>query len=241
MTEEGIIDQQTTLTIRRLAPRRARHRWLRPGAIWFAADIVVPTLLVYLLLWAGAGLYLALLASAALSAVSAGVAWWRGTGSQRFAREMLLLALGSLAVSSLTGSDRFLLAKESVLTAAVGVGFLASLRSARPLSYQLTRPLLEGRRGWRSDWERIWEREPRFRHIWRVSTVLWSVVLLADASLRVVIAYTLPVDLVPALQTGLMIATTVLMQFVSWAYYIRAGLLPLAREPWAARQATGDE
>lgn len=42
--------------------------------------------------------------------------------------------------------------------------------------------------------------------------------LLIDAVLRVVMAYayTLPVNAVPALQTGLKIATTLLMQVVTW-------------------------
>jgi hypothetical protein len=221
-------------TIPRLAatrPERERPRWRRPGLLWFAFDLLAPTALVYLLLWRGAGLYVALLASASLSAVSALVSYRRGTGNQRLAPYMLALALAGFAVALVTGSDRFLLAKESVLTATVGCWFLVSIWTARPLAYQFARPLLEGRFGNNGPaWELLWEREPRFRRIWRVSSAMWAVATLTDAVVRVVMAYTLPVPAVPALQTGLMIATTLLMQVVTGVYYARAGFWPLIRE-----------
>ena len=39
------------------------------------------------------------------------------------------------------------------------------------------------RAGWDQvfSWEAVWAREPRFRHIWRVATVMWGVVTLLDA------------------------------------------------------------
>ena len=60
---------------------------------------------------------------------------------------MLAMALAGFALALVTGNDRFLLAKESVLTALVGCWFLASIWAERPLTYQFTRPLLEGRIG----------------------------------------------------------------------------------------------
>jgi intracellular septation protein A len=210
-------------------PRRTRPAWLRPGLIWFAFDLIVPTALFYLLVWFGTGLYLALLASAAVSAVTALVSYRRGAGGQRFAPYMLALALASFGIALVTGSDRFLLAKESVLTALVGFWFLGSLRAERPLAYLFTRPLLEGYWGRRwglpdVSWEAVWEREPRFRRIWRVSTVMWGIATLADAILRVVIAYSVPVDAVVAAQTAMFLVTLVAMQPVTHVYYARAGL-----------------
>jgi hypothetical protein len=212
-------------------PGRLRPTWLRPGPLWFAFDLLVPTALVYVLLWRGASLYVALLASASVSAVSALVSYRRGTGNQRLAPYMLALALAGFAVALVTGSDRFLLAKESLLTGTVGCWFLVSIWTARPLAYQFARPLLEGRFGNHGrSWETLWKQEPRFRRIWRVSSVMWAIATLADAALRVVMAYTLPVRSVPALQTGLMLATTLLMQVVTGIYYARAGLWSMVRE-----------
>ncbi len=206
-------------------PERRRFSRFNRRLVWFAFDLLVPTALLYALLWLGSSLYLALLGSATLSAVTAVVSYWRGTGRQRFAPVMLALALAAFGVTLITGSDRFLLARESVLTAVVGGWFLSSIWKERPLTYVFTRPLLEGRFGTTGrKWEPIWEREPRFRRIWRVSSVMWAVALFIDAALRVVLAYTLPVNTVPISQTGLMIATMLVMQVVTNFYYVRAGL-----------------
>ena len=147
----------------------------------------------------------------------------------RSAPVMLTLALAGLAIALVTGSDRFLLAKESVLTTVVACWFFGSLWMDRPLAYQFTRPLLEGRWGRRwglpdTSWESVWEREPRIRHIWRVLTVMWGVAMLIDAVLRVVIAYTWPIPSVPGAQLGLMIVTVLVMQVVTHVYFARAGL-----------------
>lgn len=217
-------------------PRPRRPAWPRLGALWIAFDILAPTALFYVLLWSGTSLYLALLASATFSAVTALVSYRRDRASQRFAPQMLIAALAGLGLALITGSDRFLLAKESVLTALAGSWFLLSIRHERPLTYRLTRPLLEGRFGTAgTSWEQVWEREPRFRHIWRVSSAMWAAALFLDAVIRVVMAYTLPVASVPALQTGLMLVTMLIMQVVTNVYYVRAGLWPILYE-WGARQ-----
>ena len=215
---------------------RRRPAWLRPGLLWFAFDLLAPTALLYVVLWRGGSLYLALLASASLSAVTALVSYRRGAGNSRFAPYMLAMTLAGFAIALVTGSDRFLLAKESVLTAMLGLWFLLSIWQERPLTYQFTRPLLEGRSWFQHGppWELLWEREPRFRHIWRVSSLIWAVALFLDAGLRVVMAYTLPVNAVPALQTGLMIATTLLMQPITWMYYQRSGLWAMVARPYPA-------
>lgn len=76
----------------------------------------------------------------------------------------------------------------------------------------------------------LWEQLPRFRRIWYISTAMWGVAILIDAVLRVVMAYTLPVESVPALQTGMFIVTGILMQVVTNVYYVQAGLWRLIRD-----------
>jgi len=233
-----------TMTTQTRTSFQWRHpSWLRPGLIWFAFDLLVPTALLYVMLWLGSSLYLALLASAALSAVTALIACRRGTGGQRFAPYMLALLLAAFAISLITGSDRFLLAKESLLTAMAGFWFLGSIWTARPLTYQFTRPMIEGWWGRRlglagASWEALWEREPHFRHIWRVSSVMWAVATFTDAILRVVMAYTLPVNSVPVMQLGMFIVTGLLMQVVTNVYYTRAGLWRLIWEAANNNRAT---
>jgi hypothetical protein len=226
---------QSTISAERDAAPAGRRRpsWLRPGLLWFAFDLLAPTALLYVLLWVGLSLYMALLASASVSAVSALVSYRRGAGNQRFAPYMLAMTLAGFGIALVTGSDRFLLARESVLTAMCGLWFLVSIWQDRPLTYLFTRPLLEKRFSRTGPpWELLWEREPSFRRTWRNSSLIWAVVLLVDAVLRVVRAYTLPVNAVPALQTAMMIATTLLMQPVTWIYYQRAGLWAMLQRPY---------
>src|SRR5262245_16780454 len=229
--------ESSAITRRADTPRRRRRSArVRPGLLWFAFDLLAPTALLYVLLWRGFGLYLALLASAAVSAISTLVSYRRGTGQQRFAPHMLALSLAAFAVALVSGSDRFLLAKESVLTAMVGFWFIGSLWAARPLTYQFTRPLLERRFKWQSrSWELLWEHEVRFRRLWYVSTVMWGVAMLMDAVARVVWAYTLPVQVVPAMQTGMMLVTVLVMQVLTNAYYVWAGLWRMLHEEPEAR------
>src|SRR5215510_9209771 len=179
--QEAVVETSALRQHADMPPRRGHSYWVRPGLLWFAFDLLAPTALIYGLLWLGSSLYIALLASAAVSALSALVSYRRGTGQQRFASHMLTLSLAAFAVAMVTGSDRFLLAKESVLTALVGVWFMRSLWAARPLTYLFTRPLLEGRfTGKRRSWEVLWEQEPRFRRLWQVSTIMWGVAMLID-------------------------------------------------------------
>jgi hypothetical protein len=215
---------------------RARPRWLRPGLLWFAFDLFAPTILLYVMLWFGSSLYLAFLVSGAISAVTSLVTYRRGTSNGRFAPYMLALTIAGFAVSLVTGSDRFLLARESLLTAMVALWFFGSLWADRPLAYQFSKPLLEGRFRHGPPWELLWEHEPNFRHMWRVMSVLWAVATMSDAILRVVMAYTLPVNAVPILQQVLMFGTMLVMQPVTWIYFHKAGMWRMLNRPYAAEQ-----
>ncbi|GAB3568348.1 VC0807 family protein [Spelaeicoccus albus] len=186
-------------------------------------DLVVPLTLFYVLRGAGVSIYLALLAGALASGITAVVVvatQHRLDGIAVFVMSTMLLSVG---VSLLTGSTRFLLAKEGWLTAVTGVWFLGSLRARRPLAYQFSRPLLEGRLGWPADWDAAWERAPRFRRMWQISTVLWGLGTLLDSAARVVMAYTLPVDVVPAISAAMYAITSAVLIVVTNVYYRAAG------------------
>nr|MDT0667050.1 VC0807 family protein [Micromonospora sp. DSM 115978] len=124
--------------------------------------------------------------------------------------------LFSLAGSFLLGDIRFLLAKGGFVTLLGGLGFLVSLRARHPLVFSFTRPLLEGRFGTDGvSWLATWETEPQFRHVWRVSTVIWGIGLILLGILRVTTAYTLPVDVVPAVGLAQYACFLVVMQVVN--------------------------
>jgi hypothetical protein len=152
-----------------------------------------------------------------------------------FVMTTMLLGVG---VSLIAGRPRFLLAKEGWVTAVGGTWFLVTARGGRPLALLFARPLLEGRRAFTSEsWSSLWERLPRFRRVWRISSVIG---LLADAAIRVVIAYSLPIDVVPGAAGALFPATFVLLQVIDQINYRRSGLWQIlfASSPSVNRQHT---
>jgi len=186
--------------------------------------IIGSTALYYLMRQAGVGVYAALVVGAVLSLVPASVAMLRGHRPGGLEAFFTVLLFASLAISLVPGDERFLLAKDALVTGGVGFWFLASLRWAeRPLAYQFARPMAEGRFGWPRDWEGLWEREAWFRRMWRTSSTLWAAGTLLDAVARVVMAYTLPADAVPGLNLAMYVATAVVLNVVTTVVYVRAG------------------
>ena len=64
---------------------------------------------------------------------------------------------------------------------------------------------------------------------------MWGTGLLADAVVRVVISYTLPVTVVPGLSAALWPVTFVVLQVVTNVYYQFAGLNRLLGARWLDR------
>jgi hypothetical protein len=186
------------------APRTSARAIVR-----FVFDFGVPTGLFYVLRASGFGIYASLLIPAIVSALTGAVTFVRRKRFDVMSVYMATMMFGSVAISLVSGSTRFLLAREAVLTGVTGIWFIASLWARRPLAYLFSKPLLEGRLRWPSGWDSIWDGSPRFRRMWRISSLIWGVATLADAALRVVMAYTLSPDAVPGLGTLLYAVTTV--------------------------------
>jgi hypothetical protein len=196
------------------------------------------TALYYLLRHLGVSVYAALVVGAVLSLLPALVSMARGSRPGGLEAFFTVLLFASFAISLLPGDERFLLAKDALVTSGVGFWFLASLRWAdRPLAYQFAKPMVEGRMGWPGDWEGLWQREPWFRRMWRTSSAMWAAGTLLDAVARVVMAYTLPADLVPGLNLAMYVGTAVVLNVVTTVVYIRAGALGGRRRRDSARGA----
>jgi hypothetical protein len=206
------------------AVRGTRPPWLRFALV--ALDLLLPVALFYALRAVGVGAYLALLAGALASLVSAGLTLLRERRLNGVAAFMTTMLLLSTAVSLIGGSTRFLLAREAWLTGAAGVWFIASCWLApRPLAYVFARPMAEGRFRWPRDWEARWHEAPRWRRMWRVSSLAWGVGTLLDAVLRWVMAYSLPVDLVPLLTQVLFAVTAIVLIVATNVYYVLSGAM----------------
>jgi hypothetical protein len=189
------------------------------GALRLLAGFLLPLAVFYGLRAAGASAYTALLAGTAASLVGTAVDLARKRSMNPVTLFVITLMVFSTAVSLLAGDLRFLLARGAWATGLSGSWFLASSFTRRPLAYLLSRPLLEGRFGWPADWDTLWERLPRFRRVWRVTGVMVGVSLLLDCGLRILMAYTLPVDSVPLLSTALSAATSAVLIIAVNIYY----------------------
>ncbi|WP_052069120.1 VC0807 family protein [Streptacidiphilus albus] len=193
--------------------------------VMLATDLVGPIALYYGLRAAGIGNVVALTVGTVPPLLGAVVKFIKQRKVDALGVFVAVVFVLSIAASLVTDSPRFLLLKDGWLTGAAGGAFLASLWGRRPLAFDFSRPLLERRfSSGEETWDDLWDRKPGFRRIWQVTTVFWGVGLILDAGLRVVIAYALPVDLVPlwnGIQYGVF---TLLMLVITNIYQARAGL-----------------
>jgi hypothetical protein len=135
-----------------------------------------------------------------------------------------------LATTLLTGDARLQLVRGAWFSVLIGGWMLASRWvGRRPTTYQAVLALLPGRV---ETLEARWADTPSFRRVWRVLAVVWGVGGLAHSALSVVMAYTLPVDVVPGLDTVLSIASFVVLQVVTQVLLAREGTM---NRMWARR------
>ena len=186
--------------------------------------LLVPLAIYYGLRAADVDIYAAILVCTSASAVPGIVGLVRNRRVNALSAYFTSMLLGSVVIAALAGGTQFLLAKEAVLTGVTGMWFIASACTGRPLAYLFSQPLMEGRLHWPGDWDGLWATAPRWRRMWRVSSVLYGVGTIADAVLRFVFAYTLPPDVVPVLATGLIAVTTVALIVVTNVLYAVSGV-----------------
>ena len=188
-------------------------------ALRIAAGLLVPLIIFYGLRALGASAYLALLAGTAASVAGTAFDVVRRRTIGPVTAFVVALMILSTGVSLLNGDVRFLLARGAWTTGLAGIWFLASAFTRHSLVYLFSRPLLEGRFGWPGNWDDVWRRVPRFRRVWRVTGVMWGCALMLDCVLRIRLAYTLPVDSVPAASTALSVVTTLALIATANIYY----------------------
>jgi len=180
---------------------------LRPLVLSLGVNVGLPLLAVQWLLHAGVSVIVALSLSAVFPLADTLVT---------IVRSRRVSPLGALSLIS--GNPVFALAKESVFTGVFGLVFLGSLATARPLIFGLGRTSSTGGdAAGMAEWDARWDRQPAFRRVLRIMTLVWGLGLLGEAVARVAVALTLPVTLAtivsPALQVvafgGLILWTAV--------------------------------
>ncbi|MGW2956857.1 VC0807 family protein [Streptomyces sp. NPDC001220] len=142
-----------------------------------------------------------------------------------FAGLILLVNLVSLALSFVSGDPRLMLAKDSGVSSAIGIAILVSVAMGRPMMTEGLKPfVLKGDAARAAAFERLRSGSAAFRRSERVYSLVWGVLLLAECVVRIVGAYTLPVD------TMVWLGTVILVGAIGIGMVVSGGL---AAEPMA--------
>ncbi|MFF5468795.1 VC0807 family protein [Streptomyces achromogenes] len=112
---------------------------------------------------------------------------------------ILVVNVVSLLLSFVSGDPRLMLAKDSGVSSTVAVGILVSVLLGKPMMTEAMKPfLVKGDPAREAAFQRLMSGaaagSAAFRRKERVFSLVWGLVLLAECVLRVVGAYTVPVD-----------------------------------------------
>ncbi|GAA0372293.1 hypothetical protein GCM10009530_23100 [Microbispora corallina] len=200
----------------------------RSGAVLaLALDVVIPLAVFYLARGAGVNQWLALLLAALAPAAGIGWTWARQRRLDATGVFVIVSMALSLLVAFVTGDARVLLARESWLTGAVGLWILGSLATGRPFLLDVAGKVSPAGVARRVD--SLWAGNRVFRRWVMLASLAWGAAFLLDAAIRVVFAYTLTVDSVPAAGTGALIVLIALAQGAVMVHGRRSGALALMR------------
>ncbi|MDC0767464.1 VC0807 family protein [Streptomyces sp. HD] len=112
---------------------------------------------------------------------------------------ILVVNVVSLLLSFVSGDPRLMLAKDSGVSSTIGIAILVSVALRRPMMTEGFKPfLVQGDPARQAAWDRLAgggaTGSGAFLRAERAFSVVWGVVLLAECAVRVVGAYTVPVD-----------------------------------------------
>lgn len=96
----------------------------------------------------------------------------------------------SIVAAWIGGDERFILLRESYVTGIMGLVFLLSLLTPKPLIYYFAMRFISNK----SVMTKRWEEEVSFRHFIRIMAAVWGIGLMIEALVKVVIVYEFPIS-----------------------------------------------
>jgi hypothetical protein len=191
------------------------------GLAW---DVGLPLVAYYGLHLLGVGDWTALLAATALAGVRIVIGMVRDRELNPFATVMLVVFGLGLVLAFVTGDPRFVLLKNSIVTGAVGLVFLATTVVGRPLTLSAMKSFQPDRS---AQMDQMYRTNPGVRRAHRISSAVWGVGLLLEALVRVPLIYALPVSVMVGLSEALTVVT--FAGLIGWTvWYARRGQRRLA-------------
>lgn len=198
----------------------------RGGLLMTVLDVIAPILVFYICRAFGLDDLTSLLVSAVAPMASIAYHAIKARRLNGFALFIAAILLLNIAVALTAADARTLLARDGWITGLAGLFFLGTLWGRRPIVFTLVKPLGEGRLGPEGvSWDDCWDRYAPFRRAFRVLTVVWGIGLIFDAGVRIVFAYTLPVDVVPAANGIQYVIIYAILQAISMIYFNRSDLM----------------
>ncbi|MFG3098419.1 VC0807 family protein [Streptomyces sp. NPDC048202] len=168
---------------------------------------------------------------------------------ERSANGLALLILTvnvvGLALSFVSGDPRLMLAKDGAVSSTVGIGILVSVALGCPMMTEGMKPFfLKGDPARESAWQRLTSgsapASAAFRRGERVFSLVWGVALVLECGVRVVGAYTVPVDTMVWLG-GVLMAVMMVVTFVVSGAVAVAPMQRMLGEEAARPEAVGRE
>ena len=120
----------------------------------------------------------------------------------------------SLVATLLGGSPRLLLVRESLITGIFGLIFLGSLLFSRPLMFHLVKTTVTKQGMTQEAFASRWS-IPDFRFTFYLMTIVWGVGLLVEATLKIILAFTMPTGLF--LVVSPIISYTIYLGLLGWS------------------------
>lgn len=202
-----------------------RASWSRT-LLALTLDVIAPLAVFYVARGLGANQWLALVLGVIAPMVAIVLTWSRQRQLDSTAVFMIAAMAISLVVALFTGDPRALLARESWVTGALGLWMLVSLALSRPFLLDVAIKISPPDAARRYD--ELWRHNAVFHRWMRWASLAWGAAFLADAIARVVMAYTLSIDVVPLLGVLLLISMLAVAQGLVMLSGKRSGALALA-------------
>ena len=168
----------------------------------------------FVLRLAGFEPYWALLGGAAVAGLRLAYGMLRTRKFEGFAAFMCLGFLIGTALALVTGSDRFLLLKDSFTTGLFGLIFLGSCYVGKPFMFHAAKRFRAAGSMEDEQWEQKWRDVPDFRQLFRMLTMVWAATFVVESLVRVPIIYLLPID--PAAAISGLLMPTMLLVLLIW-------------------------
>jgi hypothetical protein len=189
-------------------------------------DVGLPLVTYYVLHAAGTSDRVALLAATLAAGTRIVVVAVRRRVLNAFGLVMLVIFGLGLVLTFATGDVRFLVLKDSIGTGVLGLLFLCFAAAGHPLTLAATRTWGPERAAAMAERYRT---VPAVRHGHFVASIVWGVGLLAEALVRVLLVFVLPISVVVGLSTVLVVVT--IGSLTVWTlWYVRRARRALGME-----------